>query len=42
MNQKPESNNKPGWQKALWFVGLWLLGVFALAIIGSLIKLFLG
>lgn len=42
MNQKPESNNKPGWQKALWFVGLWLAGVLTLATIGYGIRLFLG
>ena len=42
MSQKPESNNKPGWQKALWFVGLWLAGVLTLAVIGYGIRLFLG
>ncbi|AUD79198.1 DUF2474 domain-containing protein [Kangiella profundi] len=42
MNQKPESNNKTGWQKALWFVGLWLAGVLTLAVIGFGIRLFLG
>ncbi|WP_223670342.1 DUF2474 family protein [Kangiella shandongensis] len=42
MTQEQEPNNKPGWQKALWFVGLWLAGVLALAAIGLVIRLFLG
>ncbi|WP_018624511.1 DUF2474 family protein [Kangiella aquimarina] len=42
MSQEPRSNNKPGWQKALWFVGLWLAGVLTLAVIGYGIRLFLA
>lgn len=42
MSDKQEHNNKPGWQKALWFVGLWLAGVLTLATIGYGIRLFLG
>lgn len=39
---KQETNDKPGWKKALWFVGLWLGGVLVLASIGFLIRLVLG
>lgn len=42
MSQKHGSNNKPGWQKALWFVGLWLAGVITLAVLGYGIRLFLS
>jgi hypothetical protein len=41
-NDNQKTNNKPGWQKALWFVGLWLAGVLVLATIGGIIKLALG
>jgi len=37
------SNKKPARSKQLlWFVGLWLMGVGTLAIIGMIIKLWLG
>ena len=37
-----KAGDKPGWQKALWFVGLWLAGVLVLATIGFMIRLVLG
>lgn len=37
-----QAQNKPRWQKVLWFIGLWLAGVFTLAAIGFGIRLFLG
>ncbi|AOE49494.1 hypothetical protein KS2013_770 [Kangiella sediminilitoris] len=42
MSQEKDPNDKPGWQKALWFVGLWLAGVLTLASIGYGIRFFLG
>ncbi len=37
-----QAQDKPGWQKVLWFIGLWLAGVLTLAAIGFGIRLFLG
>lgn len=41
--QSPKSaDDKPGWQKALWFVGLWLAGVLTISVIGLIVKSVLG
>ena len=37
-----KTDDKPGWQKALWFVGLWLAGVLTISIIGLIVKSVLG